>query len=97
MFRTADNHIYLYESTGTDRCKQQDRGQIAAQHGGQPIAEAMFISKVGRWVHAVVVTKSSAQISAEEWIEFCKTLIASYKWPRRVEVCKSPLPLSGTG
>jgi long-chain acyl-CoA synthetase len=51
----------------------------------------------GELVHAVVVTKSGAQVSAEELIEFCKTLIAGYKCPRSVEVRDAPLPLSGAG
>jgi len=51
----------------------------------------------GERVHAVVVTRGDAQLSAAELIEFCKTLIAGYKCPRSVEVRSSPLPLSGAG
>ncbi|NVN87134.1 MAG: long-chain fatty acid--CoA ligase [Rhodopseudomonas sp.] len=51
----------------------------------------------GERVHAVVVTRADAQVSAAELIEFCKTLIAGYKCPRSVEVRASPLPLSGAG
>jgi long-chain acyl-CoA synthetase len=51
----------------------------------------------GEQVHAVVVTKPSAKVSAKELIEFCKTLIAGYKCPRSVEVSENPLPLSGAG
>jgi long-chain acyl-CoA synthetase len=51
----------------------------------------------GERVHAVVVPRGDAQISAAELIEFCKTLIAGYKCPRSVEVRSSPLPLSGAG
>ncbi|HEY8333717.1 MAG TPA: long-chain fatty acid--CoA ligase [Tardiphaga sp.] len=51
----------------------------------------------GERVHAVVVTKGGAQVSAEELIEFSKTLIAGYKCPRSVEVRDTALPLSGAG
>jgi long-chain acyl-CoA synthetase len=51
----------------------------------------------GEQVHAVVVTKSGAQVSAGELIEFSKTLIAGYKCPRSVDISENPLPLSGAG
>jgi len=51
----------------------------------------------GELVHAVVATKPGAKLSANELIEFCKTLIAGYKCPRSVEIGETPLPLSGAG
>jgi long-chain acyl-CoA synthetase len=51
----------------------------------------------GEQVHAVVVTKSNARVSANELIEFSKTLIAGYKCPRSVDISENPLPLSGAG
>jgi long-chain acyl-CoA synthetase len=51
----------------------------------------------GELVHAVVVTKPGAKVSANELIEFCKTLIAGYKCPRSVDISETPLPLSGAG
>src|SRR5581483_4719590 len=51
----------------------------------------------GELVHAVVVTKPGAQLTAGELIEFCKTLIAGYKCPRSVEISPTALPLSGAG
>ena len=51
----------------------------------------------GEQVHAVVVLKSGAKATANELIEFCKTLIAGYKCPRSVDLSESPLPLSGAG
>jgi long-chain acyl-CoA synthetase len=51
----------------------------------------------GEQVHAVVVSRSGAKVSAGELIEFCKTLIAGYKCPRSVEISENPLPLSGAG
>jgi long-chain acyl-CoA synthetase len=51
----------------------------------------------GEQVHAVVVSRSGAKVSATELIEFSKTLIAGYKCPRSVEISENPLPLSGAG
>ena len=51
----------------------------------------------GEQVHAVVVTRSGAKVSANELIEFSKTLIAGYKCPRSVDVTETPLPMSGAG
>ena len=51
----------------------------------------------GEQVHAVVVTKSGAQVSANELIEFCRTLIAGYKCPRTISISETALPLSGAG
>jgi len=52
-----------------------------------------------RWieaVHAVVVLKKDAQLSAEELRAHCKTLIANYKCPTSVEF-RAALPVSGAG
>lgn len=51
----------------------------------------------GEQVHAVVVTRSNTRVSANEMIEFSKTLIAGYKCPRSVDISENPLPLSGAG
>jgi long-chain acyl-CoA synthetase len=51
----------------------------------------------GEQVHAMVVLKSGAQLSASELIEFSKTRIAGYKCPRSVDIGEKPLPLSGAG
>jgi len=48
-------------------------------------------------VHAVVVTRSGAKVTATELIDFSKTLIAGYKCPRSVDISENPLPLSGAG
>lgn len=50
----------------------------------------------GEAVHAVVVARDES-LSAEELIEFCRTLIAGYKVPRSVEFRTEPLPVSGPG
>ena len=51
----------------------------------------------GEQVHAVVVTRGGVTVTAEELIEFTRTLIAGYKCPRSVEIREAPLPLSGAG
>ena len=53
--------------------------------------------KWGEQVHAVVVTRSGAKVTATELIDFSKTLIAGYKCPRSVDISENPLPLSGAG
>lgn len=50
----------------------------------------------GESVHAVVVSRPGASITAEDLIAYCKTLIAGYKCPRSVEF-RDALPLSGAG
>ncbi|MGO3934987.1 acyl-CoA synthetase [Rhodopseudomonas pseudopalustris] len=51
----------------------------------------------GEQVHAVVVTKAGATVTADELIAHCKALIAGYKCPRSVDITETPLPLSGAG
>jgi len=51
----------------------------------------------GEQVHAVVAMKNGAEVSADELIAFCKTLIASYKCPRSIDIRETPLPLTGAG
>jgi long-chain acyl-CoA synthetase len=49
----------------------------------------------GEAVHAVVVLRSDAD--SDELIAHCRTLIAGYKVPKRVEFRTQPLPKSGAG
>jgi long-chain acyl-CoA synthetase len=51
--------------------------------------------KWGETVHAVIVPRADANLSAEAVIEHCRTQIAGYKCPRSVEFRDTPLPLSG--
>ncbi|MCE7524848.1 long-chain-fatty-acid--CoA ligase [Alloalcanivorax xenomutans] len=50
----------------------------------------------GESVHAVVVTQSGVELSAEELTDFCRDDLAGYKCPRSVEF-RDSLPLSGAG
>jgi acyl-CoA synthetase (AMP-forming)/AMP-acid ligase II len=50
----------------------------------------------GEAVHAVVVLAPGQQVTAEEIIAHCKTLIAGYKSPRSVAFVDA-LPMTGAG
>jgi acyl-CoA synthetase (AMP-forming)/AMP-acid ligase II len=49
----------------------------------------------GEAVHAVVVTRPDAQVTADELIAWCRERIAGYKVPKSIEFRTDPLPLSG--
>ena len=51
----------------------------------------------GERVHAVVVTRPGAQVTADEIIAHCRSLIAAYKCPKTVELQADPLPISAAG
>ena len=51
----------------------------------------------GETVHAVVVPRAGAVVTAEQVIAHSRTLIAGFKCPRSVEIRATPLPLSGAG
>ena len=48
-------------------------------------------------VHVIVVLHEGQNLSEEQLIDHCKSLIASYKCPRSVAFQTEPLPLSGAG
>jgi long-chain acyl-CoA synthetase len=50
----------------------------------------------GEEIKAVIVKKDGAEITENEIIEFCKTNMASYKYPRFVEF-RETLPMTATG
>ncbi|CAG4906675.1 acyl-CoA synthetase [Paraburkholderia saeva] len=52
--------------------------------------------KWGESVHAVIVTRESHHVTAEEVIEHCRRLIAGYKCPRSIEF-RAELPHSAAG
>ena len=51
----------------------------------------------GERVHAIIVPKRGANLTAEDVMEHCRGQIAGYKCPRSVEFRDTPLPLSGAG
>jgi long-chain acyl-CoA synthetase len=51
----------------------------------------------GEAVHAEVVPKAGVELTADDMIAHCRTLIAGYKLPRSVHIRSDPLPKSGAG
>jgi long-chain acyl-CoA synthetase len=48
-------------------------------------------------VTAIVVPKENTEVTCDQVVAHCKSLIAGYKCPRLVIIRKEPLPLSGAG
>ena len=64
------------------------------------VQSAVFGVPDDRWgerVHAVVVTRPGAPVTADEIAAHCRTLIAGYKCPKTVELRDEPLPMSAAG
>ncbi|MGD9924194.1 MAG: class I adenylate-forming enzyme family protein [Pseudorhodoplanes sp.] len=53
--------------------------------------------KWGEAVHAIVVPRNGATVTAEAVQAHCRNLIAGYKCPRSVELRTEPLPVSAAG
>lgn len=51
----------------------------------------------GEAVHAVVVVRPGAELTADDIVAHARSSIAGYKVPRSVEIRTDPLPLSGAG
>jgi long-chain acyl-CoA synthetase len=54
-------------------------------------------AKWGETIHAIIVPRAGANLTAEAVIEHCRQQIAGYKLPRSVAFRDQPLPLSGAG
>ena len=52
-------------------------------------------TKWGESVHAIIVPRAGADLTAQAVIAHCRAQIAGYKCPRSVEFRDTPLPLSG--
>jgi len=61
------------------------------------IIAAQFALDYPERVHAIIVPKQGATLSADEVMEHCRSQIAGYKCPRSVDFRGSALPLSGAG
>ena len=51
----------------------------------------------GESVHAVVSVVAGANVSVDELVEHCRSLIAGYKIPRTIDIRTEPLPRSAAG
>jgi long-chain acyl-CoA synthetase len=51
----------------------------------------------GERVHAIIVPKPGAGLTADDVVAHCREQIAGYKCPRSIEFRDKPLPLSGAG
>ena len=51
----------------------------------------------GERVHAIIVPKADATLTADDVMEHCRNQIAGYKCPRSIDFRDTPLPLSGAG
>jgi long-chain acyl-CoA synthetase len=51
----------------------------------------------GERVHAIVVPKAGAALTADQVIGHCREQIAGYKCPKSIDFRDTPLPLSGAG
>lgn len=54
-------------------------------------------AKWGERVHAIVVPRTGRDMSADDLMAHCKSLIAGYKCPRSVDIRTDALPKSGAG
>ena len=51
----------------------------------------------GERVHAIVRLRGGLEASAQDIIDHCHALIATYKCPRSVDFVSDPMPISGAG
>jgi long-chain acyl-CoA synthetase len=104
-YMDEDGFVYIVDRvkdmivTGGENVYSIEVENALAQHPA--VAQCAVIgipdAEWGEAVHAVVTPRNGAAVTGEELIAFAKTLIASYKCPRSVEVRAEPLPLSGAG
>ena len=105
-----DDEAYLYlvdrakdmVVTGGENVYSTEVEDVLYRHPAV-LEAAVFGVPDGRWgeaVHAVVVPRAPAASQPDleaELMAHCRTLIAGYKVPKRIEVRDEPLPKSGAG
>ena len=104
-YMDEDGYVYVVDRikdmiiSGGENIYSAEVENCVAQHPA--VAQCAVIGipsdQWGETVHAVVMRKPGASVTAEEIISFCKDRIAGYKCPRTVKIQDEPLPLSGSG
>ena len=101
----ADGYIYVVDRikdmiiSGGENVYSVEVEQALLRHEAV-VEAAVFGVPHPRWgeaVTAVVTLAAGAEVSVEELIAHCRTLIAGYKTPRAIELRSEPLPKSGVG
>ena len=97
-FVTVVDRIKDMIKTGGENVFSAEVENALAKHPAVVMSAVIAIPdpQWGEAVHAVVVLAPGQQVTAEEIIAHCKTLIAGYKSPRSVEFLDA-LPMTGAG
>jgi long-chain acyl-CoA synthetase len=102
-YMDEDGYVYLVDRakdmivTGGENVYSTEVEDALFRHEAV-LEAAVFGIPDPRWgeaVHAVVVPRSD--VGEDELLRHCRTLIAGYKVPKRVELRTEPLPKSGAG
>jgi long-chain acyl-CoA synthetase len=101
----AEGFLYLVDRvkdmivTGGENVYSAEVESACAMHPA--VSQCVIIGvpddRWGESVHAIVILKAGASVSAADLIAHCHELIAGYKCPRTVEFRTEPFPLSGVG
>jgi long-chain acyl-CoA synthetase len=104
-YMDEDGYVYVVDRikdmiiSGGENIYSAEVENCVAQHPA--VAQCAVIGipseQWGETVHAVVVRKPGADVTADEIIAFCKERIAGYKCPRSAKIQDDMLPLSGAG
>lgn len=104
-YMDEDGYVYVVDRikdmiiSGGENIYSAEVENCVAQHPA--VAQCAVIGlpheQWGETVHAVVMRKPGANVTAEEIMAFCKERIAGYKCPRSVKIQDEPLPMSGAG
>lgn len=103
-YMDEDGYLYIVDRmkdmivSGGENVYSAEVENALAQHPAVGASAVIGIpsEQWGEAVHAVVMLKPGAKVSAEELTEHCRNLIAGYKCPRTVEF-RDALPMTGAG
>ena len=104
-YMDEDGYVYVVDRikdmiiSGGENVYSVEVENCVAQHPA--VAQCAVIGipseRWGETVHAIVMRKPGAEVTADDIIAFCKDRIAGYKCPRSVDIQDQTLPLSGAG